>query len=424
MRPIFTSRPFPLNRTAEPSLTRWRPASTVACLMLALGAGATGPRRPLSVLFVGNSYTYFNNLPEMFERMVSPNRRVIAEKLTVGGMTLRGHLAGKDLEPILRKRKWDYVVIQEQSTLSNDFTVDGVSRVVDTKPFWAAARTLVRRIRATGAKPVLFMTWKRKAAPDRDQAFLDYAYSEAARRGGCVTAPVGRAWARMQRLEPGVETYFTDGSHPDEMGTYIAAATFARLLAGVDLSSLPSSITYRFVILDDGSFGKGNRTFSIDARQRADVAKAVRMALAARPPMRGPGPIPEESVATRGRVSLRNLAGTYYGRATVYLSTAAKLELSFDDTGYGICTLISGGGFPDLSSAVHVREDEGIITWRFPQGLDGANLLFRGSISGGWLTGVYERRAERPFTEQLPGEMRRIPAGTSRGFGHWTLAHS
>ena len=94
-------------------------------LVLALGLtvqAAPTPPEPLRVLFVGNSYTYFHNAPEVFAalaRAVQPGREVRTDMVAVGGETLLGLWERSPARQVLRDSKWDYVVLQDQSRLGD-----------------------------------------------------------------------------------------------------------------------------------------------------------------------------------------------------------------------------------------------------------------------------------------------------------------
>src|SRR5690349_6622272 len=101
---------------------------------------AAGKQR---VLFIGNSYTYFNNLPQMFAGLsasAKPPQTVETEMVVVGGATLKGLWEnGRALEA-LKGGRWDYVVLQEQSTLGAAPMINGVVQISDPKTFHEYAR--------------------------------------------------------------------------------------------------------------------------------------------------------------------------------------------------------------------------------------------------------------------------------------------
>jgi hypothetical protein len=68
------------------------------------------------VLFIGNSYTYANDLPGMFTKLAkSGGHRVETDLLANGGWTLTDHVNTSDTLRDLQASQWDYVVLQEQS---------------------------------------------------------------------------------------------------------------------------------------------------------------------------------------------------------------------------------------------------------------------------------------------------------------------
>ncbi|RYX89967.1 hypothetical protein EON78_07100, partial [bacterium] len=70
------------------------------------------------ILFIGNSYTYMNDLPKMFEKLsISAGHKVETGMLANGGWKLAQHIAAKETEDKLKSAKWNYVVVQEQSRL-------------------------------------------------------------------------------------------------------------------------------------------------------------------------------------------------------------------------------------------------------------------------------------------------------------------
>ena len=123
---------------------------------------------PLRVLFVGNSYTYVNDLPGMFTRLAAagkPAVKVETQSIVVGGATLRMHINSGAVTKALAASHWDYVVLQEQSHL-------GVASLADVEPFQASARELDAAIKKAGAKTVFYLTWSVKPVPE-EQADLD-----------------------------------------------------------------------------------------------------------------------------------------------------------------------------------------------------------------------------------------------------------
>jgi len=377
------------------------------------------------VLFVGNSYTYFNNLPQIFERIVSTKQPVVTGMLTEGGMQLDGHIRSPKLETFLKQRHWDYVVLQEQSTLGNDFSVDGVSRIVDPSAFWKSVHTLVPRIRNNGAQPVLYMTWKRKRAPMRDEELLDYAYSEIGRQENCLVAPVGRAWMQFLSEDPKQELYYEDGSHPSELGTYLAAATLAETIAHVDLKQLPQMFEYAPVDLESEQVSKTEKTESLAPQVTAGIAHAVGLAMQI-PPAAKPADITEPP-APKGadKINAIDLAGNYSGWMQLYDTggSTPRVELNLDDQGHGIISIIFSPKSAGFSGVCDASVHQNVVTIKVPKAPDIATLVFIGSLRSGQLKGICEIR-HTAFLKTTELGTTHFKENELGGFGHFSLARS
>lgn len=224
-------------------------------LALALGAVAAGAEAPAaapatsggcpeSILFIGNSYTYFNNVPELIAALMAQGAgcHVLTRMIAPGGAQLRKQWTDESTRAALSERKWDYVILQDQSTLGVDYYVDGNPRVVGDSLFAPAADLWSKAAQGAGSQPVFYLTWSRKATPE-DQAALNHAYFNAARRAGAPVAPVGIAWQLVRHERPDLELYWKDGSHPSPAGSYLAACTLYATLLHRDPKGLPSRIT-------------------------------------------------------------------------------------------------------------------------------------------------------------------------------------
>ena len=195
----------------------------LAALALAAGtaraaeAAAPPADKPLRVLFIGNSLTYYNNLPNTFASVVAsaePHRPVEVAESTFPGAGLRRHWDGEAKDRI-REARWDYVVVQGGfNTTPSDHV-----KLFDAE------------IRKAGAKTVLFVTWARKGDAARQQV-LDEAFAKAAKDLGILAAPIGSAWVLALKKDRYIDLYDMDGLHPGPMGTYIAACVIYSAITG------------------------------------------------------------------------------------------------------------------------------------------------------------------------------------------------
>lgn len=224
----------------------FRPA-VIALLVLSTGIGGQEiPSKPPSirVLFIGNSYTYFNNLPEIFAKLSEAGHqpKVEIRMEAPGGWRLKDHWEKGAALKALHEDKWDYVILQEQSTLGINYFLEGRPRITSDAFFQPYAKKWAAEIRKAGAIPVFYLTWARKAVPE-DQAALNYFYIHAALENGALVAPVGIAWAQVRQEQPVIELFSPDGSHPSPAGSYLAACTLYATLFHQNPAGLPGKIT-------------------------------------------------------------------------------------------------------------------------------------------------------------------------------------
>ena len=208
---------------------------TCIILLTALGCSATincdNPQNVaacMRILFIGNSFTFENDLPGMFTMLAnSGGHTVVTGMAAQGGWTLADHVNSSATMNQISGSKWDYVVLQEQS----EIPAFEQSREVSMYP---AARTLVRQIAAVGARPIFFMTWAHQdGLPEYNlqdyktmQFQIDIGYMGIAQELSARVAPVGYAWLLAEGQNPQLNPWQADGSHPSVQGTYLAACVF------------------------------------------------------------------------------------------------------------------------------------------------------------------------------------------------------
>jgi hypothetical protein len=264
-----TARHVPTGGGSDASAASPVDAASDAALSVPADAGAptdAGPHGLLTsdqVLFVGNSYVYVNDLPGAYRGLASayPIAPLRIESVAIGGYTLAQHAADamKDGTPLARwlrtgtaaDRRWDVVVLQEQSQIPGFPNGDP-----DKTASLAATSTLGALAKADGAAVVLYLSWGRRAGdPMNATLFPDFStmerrleagYQEMAARLAAAgvrvrIAPVGPAFARVLADAGGSTTapsfgalYADDGSHPSADGTYLAAAVILGTASGLD----------------------------------------------------------------------------------------------------------------------------------------------------------------------------------------------
>lgn len=204
--------------------------------MILTFSGLTGQES--DVLFIGNSYTYFWNLPQVVEAIGRDQGVIIhARQSTAGGANLGQHWnnhKGLRSHDILNDRQWDYVVLQDHSLRAIQYP-DSLEIYIDK---W------VNAIKKRNSKPILYMTWARAYDPTMTDDIAP-AYEKIAVNHDIDIVPVGRIWALAKNLRPEIALHDVDDSHPSPLGTYLTACAFYSAITGNASKGISPRLTTR-----------------------------------------------------------------------------------------------------------------------------------------------------------------------------------
>jgi len=193
------------------------------------------------ILFIGNSYTYFNDMPKsIFEKMAkSVGIDVEVSAITKGGETLaghqtEGHVTYGVVSEIFEKVKFDFAVFQEQSDRP----------ATDPEAYFEAIGRLIKRACGSGAECVVYGTWPKKAGHKNLEKYgmtvsemaekLDASFVSAAERFGARVALVGPCFCVSEDESSLPNPYSDDLSHPSYAGSYMAALCILNAVFGTD----------------------------------------------------------------------------------------------------------------------------------------------------------------------------------------------
>lgn len=221
-----------------------RPMSTLRFLLFAIGllpahfaAAAPSPLvkapqvdTPTHVLFVGNSYLYYgDSLHNHVRRMViaafpSLEKKMKYKSATIGGAALAHHNIDHLTKPgqIGVKDPFQLVILQGGSVapLSESRRAQFREKVIEFN----------KVITERGGKTALYLTHAyvephRRANPENIRLTEDL-YVSVGNEVGALVIPVGLAFEEAYRRRPDMKLHKDyDGTHPDLIGTYLAACT-------------------------------------------------------------------------------------------------------------------------------------------------------------------------------------------------------
>lgn len=208
-----------------------------------------------NILMIGNSFSYYND-------MIVPNgifHSVLKEagyKVNITAIYKGGHYLheflsagdekGAQVLQLLKSKKYDIVVIQEQSS-------NAIAKPAD---FYDSVRSFKELTDANGAELWLYATWGYKAGKSNLSEFgkntadmemkLRAAYQAIGTELGIGVANVGAAFSEIYPASQTPNLYNDDLYHPSLEGSTLAAYTLAGTIFGVD----PATFTYKGTLSD------------------------------------------------------------------------------------------------------------------------------------------------------------------------------
>ncbi|WP_296314011.1 hypothetical protein [Winogradskyella sp. UBA3174] len=201
---------------------------------------AQNKKDTLTVLFVGNSYTFTSNMPHLVSIISdSADVKLITSKSTAGGATLKDHWTNKKglkTKKNINEGDYDIVVIQEHS----------LGTINKKDDFLNYSKKLCDLIKSSGAKPYFFVTWARQKVPQYQET-ITKIYEEAAKENNGKLVLVGDAWKLARSLRPGIGLYKLDGRHPSDLGSFLTACVFVNTLT----SEVPKKLPNWYFTTDD-----------------------------------------------------------------------------------------------------------------------------------------------------------------------------
>lgn len=234
------------------------------------GDAQSTPEEPLDILFIGNSYTFLNDMPGTFAKIAEVGGHPVnVTSLAQGGFSLARYTEDQVTLTTLKDQGWDFVVLQEKS----DIPAIPQERDESMYPY---IRQLNNLVEEQGGETILFLTWGyRDGLPE--SGLSDYkamqnevtaSYQTIGDELNVRVAPVGIVWENILRRDPQLELWMADGSHPSPLGSFLTANVLYAVIfnesplnipyvgdgIGEDIANLIKQITTETVIEDPGTW--------------------------------------------------------------------------------------------------------------------------------------------------------------------------
>ncbi|MFN5441221.1 MAG: DUF4886 domain-containing protein [Flavobacteriia bacterium] len=253
--------------------------------------------QPMRILFVGNSYTHYNNMPKLFEQMAE-SKGVKLEVLmdAKSSHTFQMHAKRAELYQNIKATKWDYVVLQGFSReLAQDKSVIDSASI----PY---LKQLLDSIYANNSctNVMLYQTWGYDNGYKDDSLGLDWSYqtmSDRIHQGYLYVSeqlnlsivPVGKVWETVKENHPEIVLYQEDKQHPSLAGSYLSAACFYAALfktepvvsftskLDIKQASTIQEIAGALVLMNKNRYRINENTVEIDVRLSPENKKVVHL---------------------------------------------------------------------------------------------------------------------------------------------------
>jgi hypothetical protein len=214
-------------------------AATTLAACSGVATAPSAPRwqgeTPGALLWVGNSFFYFNN--SMHGHLggllnAAGVRGVRQNSVSISGAGLDWHDMASHFKPAARMASYTF-------TPTNDVEFNKFERAYDMvlmmdcsqcpihpklqQAFHDTAKAHAATVRQAGAEPALFLSWAYQDQPQMTEQ-LAAEYLKAGRANNMRVVPAGPAFAASIAKRPDINLYAPDKRHPSLAGTYLGAA--------------------------------------------------------------------------------------------------------------------------------------------------------------------------------------------------------
>lgn len=203
-----------------------------ACLGGDLVSGPKLDGEGRRVLFIGNSYLFFQDIPGIVQAVADSagGDKLAVETVAAPDAALIDHWLGGNARSEIAKGGWEWVVLQQ-----------GPSSVeANRDTLRLATKLFAGEIAKVNAKPALFSAWPSELRrQDFTRAVESYTLAAADVNG--ILLPVAAAWLAAWKRDASIALY-SDGLHPSVDGAYLSALVIYSRLLGKSPIGLPSTL--------------------------------------------------------------------------------------------------------------------------------------------------------------------------------------
>ena len=182
-----------------------------------------------NILFIGNSFTFYWNLPLVVEAMANErNYNYDITQSTASGSSLKDHWFENDelkSKTLIATGRYDRVVLQ-------DYSLNPLQNLVESQIYFT---DFIELVKTNNGTPYIFATWMYKGISNNNYDVVDPiqdALQPVADKTGAVMVPIDQAFRTLQKRHPNIPIFMSDNKHPSPVGTYLAACVYFRIFTG------------------------------------------------------------------------------------------------------------------------------------------------------------------------------------------------
>ncbi|NNE27793.1 MAG: SGNH/GDSL hydrolase family protein [Saprospiraceae bacterium] len=188
---------------------------SIGCIQMGLSNYdlASASKDSLNILFIGNSLTYTNNLPQLVEQECQRRNMVISsEMVALPNYALLDHWRDGQIQKMIRKGKFDYVFIQQGPS----------SQAWGREVLLEYGKKIRKLCDKHDSELIYLMVWASRTYYHTFDGVIKN-HEDAARINGALVCPVGKVWKSHFDATEDFSYYGADGFHPSMEGSLKAA---------------------------------------------------------------------------------------------------------------------------------------------------------------------------------------------------------
>ena len=197
----------------------------------------------MKVLFIGNSHTFYNDMPQIFKNICDEKGKDVEVAMQAfGGKTYGWHYGQMtELRFALMHGGFDYIIMQQAAH----------SPCPAKEETLADGGKIIELARKCGVTPIQTMPWAEKRDPDHQKGMYDI-YNTLSEMYDVKLAYAGNVFEDVFYNHPEIDMYWKDGEHASPYGSYTIAMSVYAAIFGESVKGLAPNSYNTYPVTDEG----------------------------------------------------------------------------------------------------------------------------------------------------------------------------